>query len=56
MSDIQRGAVYREIESIMRQDYPKEEMEVLFVDGMSLDRRRAIIAGYLPRCLKINSK
>ena len=38
------------IESIMRQNYPKEDMEVLFVDGMSTDRTRAIIAGYLPRC------
>ena len=38
------------IESIMRQDYPKEDMEVLFVDGMSTDRTRAIIAGYLPQC------
>ena len=38
------------IESIMRQNYPKEDMEVLFVDGMSTDRTRAIIAGYLPQC------
>ena len=38
------------IESIMRQDYSKEDMEVLFVDGMSTDRTREIIAGYLPRC------
>lgn len=38
------------IESIMQQDYPKENMEVLFVDGMSTDRTREIIAEYLPRC------
>lgn len=38
------------IESIMQQDYPKEDMEVLFVDGMSTDRTREIIAGYLSRC------
>lgn len=38
------------IESIMQQDYPKENMEVLFVDGMSTDRTREIIAEYLPLC------
>lgn len=38
------------IESIMRQDYPKDDMEVLFVDGMSTDKTREIIAGYLPQC------
>lgn len=35
------------IESIIRQDYPKENMEVLFMDGMSSDRTREIIAPYL---------
>lgn len=34
------------IESILTQDYPKEDMEVLFVDGMSTDRTREIIASY----------
>lgn len=38
------------IESIMQQDYPKEDMEVLFVDGMSKDRTREIIASYQPKC------
>ena len=28
------------IESILEQDYPKENMEVLFVDGMSTDKTR----------------
>lgn len=34
------------IESILLQDYPKEEMEVIFADGMSTDRTREIIASY----------
>lgn len=38
------------IESILRQDYPKEDLEVLFVDGMSTDRTREIINSYLPQC------
>ena len=38
------------IESIMHQDYPKNDLEVLFVDGMSTDRTREIIASYLPQC------
>ena len=42
--------IARCIESIMQQDYPKEDMEVLFVDGMSTDRTREIIASYLPQC------
>lgn len=37
------------IESIIQQDYPKEDMEVLFMDGMSSDRTREIIAQYLSR-------
>lgn len=42
--------IARCIESIMQQDYPKGDMEVLFIDGMSTDRTREIIAGYLPQC------
>ena len=42
--------IARCIESIMRQDYPKDDWEVLFVDGMSTDRTREIIASYLPQC------
>ena len=42
--------IARCVESIMQQDYPKDDMEVLFVDGMSTDRTRDIIVGYLPQC------
>lgn len=42
--------IARCIESIMAQDYPKNDLEVLFVDGMSTDRTREIIAEYLPQC------
>lgn len=31
------------IESILQQDYPRNEMEVLFVDGMSTDRTRKLL-------------
>ena len=31
------------IESIIAQDYPKDNLEVLFVDGMSGDTTRAIV-------------
>lgn len=41
--------IARCIESIMAQDYPKDDLEVLFVDGMSTDRTREIIASYLPQ-------
>ncbi len=34
------------IDSILAQDYPKEDMEVLLVDGMSRDRTRMIVADY----------
>lgn len=33
--------------SILTQDYPKEDLEVLFVDGQSSDRTREIIANYM---------
>lgn len=42
--------IARCIESIMQQDYPKDDLEVLFVDGMSTDHTREIIANYLPQC------
>lgn len=42
--------IARCIESIMQQDYSKDDLEVLFVDGMSTDRTREIIEGYLPQC------
>ncbi len=34
------------VESVLRQDYPHSDMEVLFVDGMSTDRTREILSGY----------
>lgn len=34
------------IESILAQDYPKDDLEVIFADGMSTDRTRAIVAEY----------
>ena len=34
------------IDSIIEQDYPKDDMEILFVDGMSTDKTREIVAGY----------
>ena len=42
--------IARFMESIMRQDYPKDDLEVLLVDGMSTDRTREIMASYLPQC------
>ena len=34
------------IESILQQDYPKDKLEILFVDGMSTDHTRHIIEQY----------
>lgn len=34
------------IDSIIDQNYPKEDLEILFVDGMSTDRTREIVAYY----------
>lgn len=34
------------LDSILRQDFPKEELEVLMVDGMSTDRTREIVQQY----------
>ncbi len=34
------------IQSILEQDYPKDALEVLFVDGMSNDNTRSIISSY----------
>lgn len=34
------------IESILSQDYPKDKMELLFVDGMSIDSTREIVKSY----------
>lgn len=35
------------IESVLAQDYLKEDLEVLFVDGMSSDRTREIVQAYI---------
>lgn len=35
------------IQSIINQDYPKDQLEILFVDGMSTDNTREIIKTYL---------
>lgn len=37
------------IDSVLHQDYPKERMEVLFIDGMSTDGTREIVADYHKR-------
>jgi glycosyltransferase involved in cell wall biosynthesis len=37
------------LESILANDYPKERMEILVLDGMSEDRTREIVAGYTER-------
>lgn len=34
------------IQSILEQDYPKDDLEVLFVDGMSIDNTRSIVSSY----------
>lgn len=34
------------LDSVLNQDYPKEKMEVLVIDGMSLDNTRAIVSKY----------
>lgn len=37
------------MDSILAQDYPHEDMEVLLVDGMSTDRTRSLLKPYLER-------
>lgn len=37
------------IDSILAQDYPKDDLEVIFADGMSTDRTREIVASYTER-------
>ena len=34
------------IESMLEQNYPKDDLEILLVDGMSIDNTRSIIASY----------
>lgn len=37
------------IESVVSQDYPKDDLEVIFVDGMSTDNTRKIVASYIEK-------
>lgn len=39
--------IKRCVDSILEQDYPKNDLEVLFVDGMSTDKTREILEGYI---------
>ena len=41
--------IKRCIETILAQDFPREEMEVVFVDGMSTDKTREIVLGYVEK-------
>lgn len=43
------------LDSILQQDYPKDDMEILLVDGMSQDKTREIISTYAEKypCLKL---
>ncbi len=43
------------IQSVLEQDYPKENTEIFFVDGMSMDKTREIIQEYSDRysCIKL---
>ena len=34
------------LNSILEQDYPKENLEIILVDGMSTDKTREIIKSY----------
>lgn len=34
------------LDSLLQQDYPKDDLEILLVDGMSKDRTREMVAGY----------
>lgn len=35
------------LDSLMKQDYPKDDLEILLVDGMSKDRTREIVVEYI---------
>lgn len=37
------------IDSILSQDYPKDDLEILFVDGMSTDKTREIVKVYIKK-------
>ena len=38
------------LDSLLQQDYPKDDLEILLVDGMSKDRTREIVADYTIKC------
>jgi len=38
------------LDSIIEQDYPKDKLEILVVDGMSEDRTREIMKEYMDKC------
>ena len=38
--------IYKCIDSMLSQDYPKDDLEIILVDGMSKDRTREIVATY----------
>lgn len=37
------------LDSLLKQDYPKEELEILLIDGMSKDKTREIVSNYTLR-------
>lgn len=37
------------IDSILSQDYPKDDLEIIFVDGMSTDKTREIVEEYISK-------
>ena len=37
------------IDSILSQDFPKDELEIIFVDGMSKDQTREIVSEYIQK-------
>jgi len=37
------------LDSLLQQDYPKNDLEILLVDGMSKDKTRDIVAGYITK-------
>lgn len=45
----ERQYIIKCVESILAQDFPKDKLEVLFVDGMSSDETRQIISSYVDK-------
>jgi len=41
--------IARCLDSVLSNDYPKERLEILVVDGMSTDRLREIVQNYIRR-------